>query len=295
MKTHPVCKLFPDMSEDQFKELVKDIEENGQLEPILTYKDRIVDGRHRFKACKMLGIEPRMEEWNGEGSLVKFVVSRNLHRRHLSTSQKAMIASDMLPLLEKEAELRKLKPLKEHAKKIKGGKQSDDTSTSPKNKEEHKKRAAGEAAKSVGVSRAQVQKAKALKKKAPELAEKVKKGEMTANAAKKLADATPEERKKALAKAKKIDPKTGKKVGVKKAIKDLKPAKKPAREVNESKLLANIERVVKGLEIVGEKLGEVAAAAKLLKALPLKRTSVVKKGLSLSEKIAARFASLVAE
>jgi hypothetical protein len=285
MKIHPVCKLFPDMLEDQFKDLVKDIQENGLQEPILTYKDHIIDGRHRYRACKMLGIEPRMEEWNGEGSLVRFVVSRNLHRRHLNTSQKAMIATDMLPLLEKEAGIRKLKPLQEHVEKVKGGKQSDDKGSGRRDKEG--KRAAGEAAKAVGVSRRQVQDAKKVKEKNPALAEKVKKGEMTAHAAKKLADASPKERKEALKKAEKV--------GIKKAVKELKPKKKAPKDITESKLAASIEKLVRALEIVDEKIGEVHANAKKLKAIPLRKTPPVKRGLALSEKIAAKFNTLVVE
>jgi len=48
-------------------------------------------------------VESRCEEWDGEGSLVAYVVSKNLHRRQLTAAQKAAVAVDILPLLEKEA------------------------------------------------------------------------------------------------------------------------------------------------------------------------------------------------
>ncbi len=51
-------------------------------------------------------------QWSGEGSLVGFVLSLNLNRRHLSSSQKATLAVDMLPILEAEAKERQVANLK---------------------------------------------------------------------------------------------------------------------------------------------------------------------------------------
>jgi hypothetical protein len=61
---------------------------------------------------------PRFREWNGKGSLVAFVVSLNLHRRHLSSSQKGPIALEVEEWLAKEAKQRQ----KEHGKTAPGRK-----------------------------------------------------------------------------------------------------------------------------------------------------------------------------
>jgi len=53
---------------------------------------------HRWIACQQLGISPQLKEWNGSGSLVEFVVSLNLHRRHLNESQRAMVAAKLATL-----------------------------------------------------------------------------------------------------------------------------------------------------------------------------------------------------
>jgi hypothetical protein len=46
------------------------------------------------------GLGPRNCEWNGKGSPAAFVASLNLHRRHLSTSQRSMIAGRLKELFE---------------------------------------------------------------------------------------------------------------------------------------------------------------------------------------------------
>lgn len=45
------------------------------------------------RACLAAGIEPAFHEWDGDGDPYDYVVSKNLHRRHLNESQRAMIAA----------------------------------------------------------------------------------------------------------------------------------------------------------------------------------------------------------
>ena len=106
-KYHPTASLFPLMQDAEFAELKADVAANGLLEPVWLHPDgSIVDGRNRHRACIELGIRPQFRTWSGEGSLVSFVVSMNLHRRHLTSSQRAVIALDVLPMLEEEAKER---------------------------------------------------------------------------------------------------------------------------------------------------------------------------------------------
>src|SRR5437764_806061 len=93
MEFHEVANIFPMMADEEFTALVADIKTNGQLTPVWTYQGKIIDGRNRYKACMELGIEPQFKEWNGdEANLLSFVLSLNLQRRHLTSSQKAMLA-----------------------------------------------------------------------------------------------------------------------------------------------------------------------------------------------------------
>jgi N6-adenosine-specific RNA methylase IME4 len=93
--THPVADLFPLMADAEVADLAEDIREHGQREPIWVHRDgRVIDGRNRWRACQIAEREPVTRTYQGDDSgLVAFVVSLNLKRRHLSESQRAMVAA----------------------------------------------------------------------------------------------------------------------------------------------------------------------------------------------------------
>ena len=94
----PLATLFPAMAEDEFARLKADIAARGQLEPIWTHRGRVVDGRHRLRACRELGLEPVVRAYDGDGTVLDFVVAKNLHRRHLSGNQRALVAAKLANL-----------------------------------------------------------------------------------------------------------------------------------------------------------------------------------------------------
>jgi ParB-like chromosome segregation protein Spo0J len=107
LEFHPVAAIFPMMDEVSLSELTEDISKNGLLEPIWLDKDGlIIDGRNRYLACKKSGIDPTYRTYEGAGSLVSFVVSLNLKRRHLNPLQKSIIAVDIEKLFAVEAKER---------------------------------------------------------------------------------------------------------------------------------------------------------------------------------------------
>lgn len=103
---HPAATLFPLMHGVPLGELAADIAENGLREPIILTGSLVLDGRNRLRACHMAAVEPRFVEWDGDGSPLSFVISRNLHRRHLNESQRAMVAARARELFEEEAAAR---------------------------------------------------------------------------------------------------------------------------------------------------------------------------------------------
>ena len=91
----PCVELFPAMNSDEFNALKKSIQRNGQSEPILLFHGKVVDGRHRLKACQELGIEPKVETLSVKNyeQAKSMAFARNINRRNLTTGQRALMAA----------------------------------------------------------------------------------------------------------------------------------------------------------------------------------------------------------
>jgi DNA modification methylase len=94
---HYAANIFPlDDAGPEFKAFVDDISRNGLNHPIVLHEGKILDGRRRHLACQQSGTEPKFVAWDGTGLPLDFVVSVNLHRRHLTPSQRAAIGLKLL-------------------------------------------------------------------------------------------------------------------------------------------------------------------------------------------------------
>jgi hypothetical protein len=100
---HPLANLFPMMDDAALGELAGDIREHGLREAITTdAAGAILDGRNRYRACRLAGVEPRFEIFSGDDP-VAFVASRNLHRRHLTDDQRRMVAAKLVSMCQGDA------------------------------------------------------------------------------------------------------------------------------------------------------------------------------------------------
>lgn len=99
MKFHPIADLFPMMPDDELRTLADNIKAEGQNEDIVAddATKLVVDGRNRFQACGMVHVGPRVvyRKFPDEAAIARFVMSKNIHRRHLTTDQRAAIGAEL--------------------------------------------------------------------------------------------------------------------------------------------------------------------------------------------------------
>jgi len=92
---HPAASLFSMCDDDELSQLVDDIRLHGLHQAIVLDREgRLLDGRNRWLAVQRLGI-PCPTRTYVEDDPVSFVVSENLHRRHLTDKQRAEIAAKL--------------------------------------------------------------------------------------------------------------------------------------------------------------------------------------------------------
>ena len=122
---HPIANIFPMMGEAELEDLSNDIMQNGLRQPIVVYEGKILDGRNREKACQLIGLSPYLinenkikvseelgvdtgylpspyTDYKGDDPL-GYVLSLNLHRRHLTASQRAALAAEIANMTQADA------------------------------------------------------------------------------------------------------------------------------------------------------------------------------------------------
>ncbi len=92
-QSHPAAALFPFLNTKELLALADDIKLNGQRDPVVTDSDgRIIDGRNRTLACRLLGKEPITKVSDKPpAEIPAYVASANVFRRHLAIAPRAAI------------------------------------------------------------------------------------------------------------------------------------------------------------------------------------------------------------
>ena len=118
IKVHPACDLFPLMTADELKALGEDIKQNGLHTNIAVWQAAkghpwfLVDGRNRLDAAELVGLSVEFikrfdvtVKIGGHLDAVddlslldpyEYVISANVHRRHLTPEQKREVIAKAL-------------------------------------------------------------------------------------------------------------------------------------------------------------------------------------------------------
>lgn len=187
---HQLATIFPAIEGAEFEQLVENIRVHGVRDPIVLFDGQVLEGRNRYRALAWLvstgeilgdgwghrsGLHLTEEElqpdniWftqynvGVDGDPLSYVISKNLIRRHLTESQRAMVAADLATM--RQGERTDLQP-SENLPKV----------------------SQGEAAKLLNVSDRSLRTANTVKQSAaPEIQNAVKQGNLSVSAAVELA------------------------------------------------------------------------------------------------------------
>ena len=195
---HPVASLFPMIDDESLRGLADDIRENGLREPIVLahmgdgFDDEVlIDGRNRYRACLLAGVEPKFKKLHAlpnvssdegsnaitEDSVSRWIVSHNLHRRHLSPSQRTAVAVEFVAVFAEAAKKRQIEALA-RGNETKHSDSSIVENLPQSTEGERRPPATDEAAELFGVSGRSGRDAQYVKNNDPDTFEKVKAGDV---------------------------------------------------------------------------------------------------------------------
>jgi hypothetical protein len=187
---HEAANIFP-LDEENLDGLAADIKAHGQQVPIELFDGKIIDGRRRYRACEIAGVKPKTISVSPSDP-VAYVLSLNLHRRHLTPSQLAMVGARAREMYDEAAKRRQ---------QASGGDKKSPKAKSVQEKfpEPIHRQARDEVGKVVGVSGKLIDSGtKVLTEAVPELVKAVDEGRLSVSNAAKVA-AQPEQMQRAVA------------------------------------------------------------------------------------------------
>jgi ParB-like chromosome segregation protein Spo0J len=171
-------ELIPEMSDEEWGELLESVEKNGVEVPIHAIRKtkEVLDGRHRLRAARTLGISkiPVIYHDYTETEAINFVCDTATKRRSLTTNQKIDIILNAKELIKKmQAESKQRQGLR------------TDLTSGPKEPKVKSFDTNQKIADMAGSSKTQVKRAKKVKRDAPDLYKEVVDGNRTFTGAEK--------------------------------------------------------------------------------------------------------------
>lgn len=168
---HPFADMFPLLVGQPYAALCMDIEEHGLRDPLVVTSDgTLVDGRNRWSACEDAGVEPRFErlpEGTSEVEILDLIMSKNIHRRQLDTTDRALLGVEYKKRYERLTSQGYRSDLKEPP------------NLSPHGEKLPRPTSVEKAAAVVGVSKTSIERAQRVIRDTPDLAQKVRDKQLT--------------------------------------------------------------------------------------------------------------------
>jgi hypothetical protein len=131
---HPIAEVFPMLDDASFEQLCADIAAVGLQRQLVVWRGELIDGRNRMRALIQLGRDPGeyCRALADDADPVAFALSANLHRRHLTESQRAMIGQRVKELRSGDASARMVagKALSDPCADLRKGESNSTTSSS---------------------------------------------------------------------------------------------------------------------------------------------------------------------
>ncbi|MGB3746190.1 MAG: hypothetical protein WBD11_16950, partial [Xanthobacteraceae bacterium] len=132
---HPAAELFPLMGEAELRELADDIKKHGLRDEVTLYLDpdrknppSVLEGRNRLDALELLGRETVSDHGGWPPGIYTFlpshldpfayVISKNIHRRHLTPDQGRGLIAKVLKAKPKQSNRQIAKQVKADDKTV---------------------------------------------------------------------------------------------------------------------------------------------------------------------------------
>lgn len=103
-RVHPFASKFRLLEGREFDDLVESVRVAGRVAAIEFHDGLLIDGRNRVRAVEQLrlrgyDIEMPLDEWEPHGGecVEEHIYAVNVHRRHLTDDQRAVLALELLP------------------------------------------------------------------------------------------------------------------------------------------------------------------------------------------------------
>jgi ParB-like chromosome segregation protein Spo0J len=98
MNIHPACAAWLRPSDTVAQEMAASIKAEGLHNPIwLTREGEILDGKTRFEACALAGVEPRFQTYDGD-DYAQFTIAQNKIRHQMTGGELALALAELSKL-----------------------------------------------------------------------------------------------------------------------------------------------------------------------------------------------------